>query len=355
MKRWRTWVGIAVSLIAIVWAARGVDWRAFGAALAEAHWGLLLVVALLAPVVNVGVRAVRWRILLIPVARPRLVGCLAATAIGLMANNVLPARIGEFVRAYALGRREGIAIGTTFGSLFVERMFDGFALVAILYALTWIVALPDWVDTTVRIAFWIFVGFLLFQLLLAAHPEGVVRLARRLVRRPFGGRFEEPLARALVTFFDGFRLLRRPWLAGASFVLALVQWSAIAATFWIGLVAFELADRAGWEGAFFTTAVTALGVAIPSSPGFIGTFQAFVVEALAPFGIGRTAAFGFAVGYHVVNYVSVTLVGLAVFFRTGWSWRELEKTEEELEAELEREFVVEIASELEGRDGEGTR
>jgi uncharacterized protein (TIRG00374 family) len=348
------WAGILISAAAIVWAARGVDWSGFVAALGRADWLLLAVVFVLSPVINIGFRAVRWRILLAPVATPPLRQLCSATAIGLLANNVLPARIGEFVRAYALGKRHGMAVGTAFGSLFVERMFDGFALLVILYSLTWLHPLPEWVDTTVRIAFWIFAGFLVFQLFLASRPDAFIRLARRLTRRPFGGRIEEPLGRALVTFVDGFRLLRRPLLAGLSFALAVLQWSTIAVLFWVGLQAFGLGTQAGWEGAFFTTAVSALGVAIPSSPGFVGTFQAFVVEALGVFGVDRTAAFGFAVGYHVVSYVSVTLVGLVAFLRAGWTWREIERSEKRLERELEHEFVAEIAPEL-VREPEGPR
>ena len=349
LRRWKTWVGVAVSVAAVAWAARGVDWTAFRTALAGADWGLLALVFVLSPLVNIVIRAARWRILLAPVAAPSLGGCLRATAIGLMANNVLPARIGEFVRAWALGRGERVPIGTAFGSLFVERMFDGFSLVAILFALTFLQPLPSWVDTTIRIGFWVFAGFLVFQLALAHRPDAFVRVARRLSRRPFAGRFEEPVARALVTFVDGFRLLRSPWLACGSFALALVQWLAIAVTYGVGLEAFGLLERVGWQGALFTTAVTAFGVAIPSSPGFVGTFQAFVVEALAVFGVDRSAAFGFSVGYHVVSYVSVTAVGLAVFLRAGWSWRDLERSEERLERKLEEEFVRELAPPSAGR------
>lgn len=326
---------MAVSAIAIAWAARGVDWGAFRQALAEADWRFLALAFVAAPIVNVGIRGVRWRILLSPVASPPLAGCLSATAIGLMANNVLPARIGEFVRAYALGRRQRIPIATAFGSLFVERMLDGFALVAILLVLTWIEPLPDWVDTTVRIAFAVFTGFLVFQVLLVARPAAFLGLARRLTGRLAGGRFQEPIGRALVTFVDGFRLLRRPWLVVASFALAIAQWSAIAATFWLGLAAFDLQGQAGWAGAFFTACVTAFGVAMPSSPGFVGTFQAFVVEALQVFGIDRTAAFSFSVAFHAVSYIPVTALGLVLFVRDGWSWRDLERSEEAVESELE--------------------
>ncbi len=337
MKRWRTWIGVAVSALAVLWAARGVEWGAFAEALAHADWVYLGAAFLLAPVVNVGIRAIRWKILLSPVASPSLGACATATGIGLMANNVLPARIGEFVRAWALGRR-GVPTATAFGGLFVERMFDGFALVAILLALTWIETLPGWVDTTIRVAFAVFAGFLGFQALVAARPAALVGFARRITRRIAGGRFQEPVERALITFADGFRLLRRPALVLVSFALALAQWAAIAATFWIGLAAFDLAERAGWPGAFFTACVTAFGVAVPSSPGFVGTFQAFVVEALSVFGVDRTAAFGFAVGYHAVSYVPVTALGIALLVREGWSWRDLERSEQRVEERLEEEL-----------------
>jgi uncharacterized protein (TIRG00374 family) len=341
VKKWRTWIGVAISLAAIVWAARGVDWPAFRASLADADWRLLAAAFVLAPVVNILIRAVRWRILLSPVASPSLAACTSATAIGLMANNVLPARIGEFVRAWALGRRARVPTATAFSGLFLERMMDGFALVAIMLGLTWVEPLPDWVDTTIRVAFFIFAGFLAFQILLAARPSAFVSFARKITQRLAGGRFEEPVERALVTFADGFRLLRRPDLVAVSFLLAVGQWSAIALTYWVGFAAFHL--PVGYAAAVFTTCVTALGVSIPSSPGFVGTFQAFAVEALAVFGVDRTAAFGFAVGYQAVSYVAVTAVGLFAFVRAGWSWRDLERSETRVEKELEQEFEEEIA------------
>jgi uncharacterized protein (TIRG00374 family) len=348
VSRWKTWVGILVSALAIWWAMRGVEWSLVWPALRAANWILLALVFVLAPVINVGVRAVRWRILLGPVARVPVCRCASATAVGLMANNVLPARIGEFVRAYALARREPVATATAFGSLFLERMFDGFALVGILYALRWVVDLPHWANTTAVVAFWIFVGFAAFQAVLVAWPRKVIGTAQWIRRRIFGGRFEEAIEGALATFVEGFQLLRRPGLVAISAVLAFAQWVLVALLFFIGMAAFGLAGQAGFEGALFTNSITALGVAAPSSPGFVGTFQAFVVQSLEAFEVDRTIAFTYSLGFHAVNYVSVTLVGLVCFLREGLSWKELERSEEELEREMAEEFETEIEPLLEG-------
>jgi len=346
MSRWKTWVGIAISVAAIWWAMRGVEWGLVWPALRAADWRLLAAVFLLAPVINIGVRAVRWRILLRPVASLSVASCASATAVGLLANNVLPARIGEFVRAYALARREPVATGTAFGSLFLERMLDGFALVGILYALTLVRDLPAWADTTAQVALWIFFGFLAFQILLVVWPRGVVLAAREIGRRLFGGRFQEPIEGALATFVDGFHLLRRPGLIVLSLLLAFAQWTLIALLFFLGLAAFDL-GRVGWEGALFTNSITALGVAVPSSPGFVGTFQALVVKSLEAFQVDRTVAFTYSIGFHAMNYLSVTLVGLFYFFREGLSWQELERSEEELEREMVEEYETVIEPSLE--------
>lgn len=346
MSRWKTWVGIAISVAAIWWAMQGVEWTLVGEALREADYVLLGIVFVLAPIVNIGFRAIRWRILLLPAGRVSLASCASATAVGLMANNVLPARIGEFVRAYALGKRENVPTGTAFGSLFVERMFDGFALVGLLYGVTLVHDLPGWADTTARVALGIFGGFLAVQLWLLFRADRFVRFTQWVSSKFFGGRFEESIERAIVTFADGFHLLRRPALVAVSLVLAAAQWLAIAVTYWIGMEAFHLG--VGWAGSLFTNSIVALGVAVPSSPGFVGTFQALVVKSLEAFEVDRTTAFTFSVGFHAANYLSVTIVGLVFFFREGLSWSELEHSEEELERELEEEYETEIGPVLEG-------
>lgn len=352
MRRWKTWIGILISLIAIVYATRGVEWDMAIEALRTADYWILGSVFLIAPIFNIGIRAIRWQILLRPSARVSLASCASATAIGLLANNVLPARIGEFVRAYAMGKRENVPTGTAFGSLFVERMFDGFTVVGILYLLTWLHDFPDWVSTIARVAFYVFAGFLVFQLFLVIHPRGVVSVFRMISRRVAGGRFEEVVERVLVTFIDGFELLKRPWLVAITIVLSVFQWSAFTIMYMLGLAAFGIAEI-GWTGAFFTNCVASLGVAVPSSPGFVGTYQAFIVKSLEVFNVDRTTAFSYSAGFHAANYLGVTIVGFGYFFREGLSWGELERSEEELEHDLEEEFETVIEPELEaGRESD---
>jgi uncharacterized protein (TIRG00374 family) len=343
MGKWKTWLGVAISVVAIAWAARGVEWSEVLPALADADPWLLALVFLISPFVNILIRALRWKVFLRPVARVSFAGAANATAIGLMANNVLPARVGEFVRAYALGRTERVPVATSFGGRFLERLFDGFAVVGLLYGLTWVHDFPDWVSTTVQVAFYIFLGALVFLVGLIVRPELSVRFARSDAGRLSGGRLGDPVERILATLLDGFRLLRNPALVLVSVILALSQWILLTGLYWVGLIAFGVIDGVGWVGAFFVNCVATLGVAVPSSPGFVGTFEAFIVKGLEVFDVDRTRAFTYAIGFHAVSFIPITLVGFAVFLREGFSWRELERSEEEVEEELEEEFEEEIA------------
>lgn len=337
LKQWKTWIGFAISLAAILYAVQGVDWGQVGVAMRSADVGLLVVVFFMSPMINVGVRALRWKLLLNPSGRVSMAGCVSATSIGLMANNVLPARIGEFVRAYALGRRENVPTGTAFGGLFMERMLDGLAVVGLLFAMTRLYAFPSWVDTTVTIGLYVFGGFLAFQMYLAYHPRGFIAFSKRVGGWITGGRLEDPIERTIMTFADGFQFLRHPGRIFVGLALALLQWSLIATTYLVGLTAFGLGD-VGWIGATFATAVTAIGVAVPSSPGFVGTYQALIVKALEAFSITRSPAFSYAVGFHAVTWTGVTATGLFYFFREGLSWGEIEASEETMGHELESEF-----------------
>lgn len=126
----RTGLGVLVSLVCLFLVVRGVDLGRTWDVLREAHpaWVGLAVVALAGDVV---LRGVRWQRLIAPIHRVAFPRLLAYMLVGYLANNVLPARLGELVRSHYLGDREGISRTTTLGTVVVERVVDIAVLVAI--------------------------------------------------------------------------------------------------------------------------------------------------------------------------------------------------------------------------------
>src|SRR6476646_10474498 len=123
-------IGIAISVIAIVILLRSVDVAEVVDILrgASPAW---IGVMILATLVDIGARGGRWQALLAPIAALPYRRVLGYTYIGYLANNILPARLGELVRSHALGEGEGISRTTVLGTVVVERVVDTVMVVAI--------------------------------------------------------------------------------------------------------------------------------------------------------------------------------------------------------------------------------
>ncbi len=331
--KWRHWIGVAISVACLWWALRGVSWGAVWSALRDARLGYLALAAVGAIVVGVLIRAWRWRVFLPPAVSTSFRELVTATGIGLMANNVLPARMGEFVRAYVLGRRTAVPVTTAFGSLFVERLFDAAALVLILIAAILLVPVPPWMTVLARIGGAVFGLLLVFEILLIRHPRAFFRVLHATTARFLPPRWEAELEGLLVKFVEGFQLLRDPRRVAVALTLTFLLWGANGFLFYLGLLAFDL-GRVGLDGAMIVQSVTALGVSVPSSPGFVGTFQAAVVKALSAFDVDKDLAFSYSIGYHIAQYLPVTLYGFYLAWRANLSWREIETSEERVEEGL---------------------
>ncbi len=331
--KWRHWIGVAISVACLWWVLRGVSWPAVWGALRTARLEYLAATAVGAIVVGVLIRAWRWRVFLPPSPRVPTRELVNATGIGLMANNVLPARMGEFVRAYVLGRRSSVPVTTAFGSLFVERLFDAAALMLILIAAITLAPVPEWMIVLARIGGAVFLLLLLFEILLIRYPRAFFRVLHATTARFLPPRWEAELEGLLNKFIEGFQLLREPRRVVVALLLTFVMWGANGFLYYLGFLAFDL-GRVGLDGAMIVQSVAALGVSIPSSPGFVGTFQASVVKALSAFGVDKDLALSYSIGYHIAQYLPVTLYGFYLAWRANLSWRELETSEERVEERL---------------------
>lgn len=325
---WKPLVGLSVSALLLWWVFRGEDLGAIAAEVAAADpWWLLASVF----VATSGylLRAMRWRVLLTPL-RPRtgLRARFAATAIGFMVNNLLPARAGEFVRAWSLARMEKMRTSACLSSLAVERLFDGITVVALLVvslSLPGFRANPELAGERVGAAV---AGFLvvlaivvLVVVLVLARPDAVRAAARPPASRLPGAAGDRALS-ILDGLIDGLGALRSPTLVARAAVWSLVFWLWHSASFRLGFRAFGI--DAGYAEALFLNGITALAVALPSAPGFFGPFEAAVRAGLVEvLGFGENPALAFAVGYHITTFIPVTAIGLWYFWRMGFSFREI--------------------------------
>lgn len=335
----RTAVGVILSVLLLWWALRDVSVAEVLHELGAAD-PLLFSVAVLAALGGFWFRAVRWGVLLLPAHgavpfRARF----AATMIGFAANNLLPARVGEFARAYALTRLSGVRVGASFATLVVERLLDGVVLVALLFASMATAGFPLGSDvggfdprTAARVAALAMgvVAALLLGMVIA--PAAAARLAEATAGRVLPGRLRVVTLGAFRSFLQGLLVLRSGKLFAASAALALGQWLFTAISFLLAFRAFGI-DHVPFAGAVFLQSVVSLAVAIPSTPGFFGPFEAAAKVGLSLWAVSSSKAISFAVGFHIGGFIPVTVIGIYYVWRFGLSWGEMRHSEEAVEGQ----------------------
>jgi uncharacterized protein (TIRG00374 family) len=305
-------LGVGISLGLLLWALRGVSLQDVLSHVAEARPAPLAIAVILATV-TFPLRLLRWRLLLRDEKEQGYhPGPLwHAIAVGFMANNVLPLRAGELVRSFAASRLARIRFTTVFSSIAVERIFDALTVVGLLTLALLSPTLPPSLSvagvSVVRLAQTgglIGVLALLSAILVLAAPLTAERMVRRLLPWP-------RLADRLVNLIEGVRqglvVLRTPARLILVVFWSLVLWLVNALAFYVGFAAFDI--PVSFSGALLMQGLLALGISIPSTPGFFGPFEAVIVAVLKLFGVPNDVAFSYAISFHLTSFVPITLLG----------------------------------------------
>ena len=335
----RTTIGVLLSLLLLAWALRGVSFSEVATRIREAD-ALSLTASILVALGGFHFRALRWGVLLSPgfpgvPFRPRL----AATYIGFAANNVLPARVGEFARAFTLTRLTRVPVASALATLVIERLLDGLVVVGLLVAAMAAPGFPSAVSVggvdlrylaaSMAIAMTGLGAGLMFAVL---KRERAGKIANFFVRR-LPMRARGPTGELLRSFGSGLTVFRTPWPLLASVLLTIAQWVFLATSYLLAFRAFEI-DEVPFSGAVFLQSLIALAVAIPSSPGFFGPFEAASREGLRLWGVPEGQSISFAIGYHIAGFLPVTLIGVYYVWRLGLRWSDVRESEESVEEVL---------------------
>jgi len=318
----RTIVGIAISLVFLFLALRGQDFEAVWSALKRAeYWYVIPALALYFS--GVWVRSVRWSLLLQSVRRVHWSELFPVVVIGYMANNVLPLRAGEFVRAYALSTRAGVRKTAALTTIAVERLFDGLTMLAFMLVASLSVALTSPLRHLAVVAGLLFVPLLVGLAIVSNRRVREPLLAQTLPRLP--AQIRERAERVVHSIVLGLSILQRRRELFVVAATSLAAWLFEALTYAVVAQAFDL--QLGLLVILLTTAVANLATLIPSSPGYVGPFEAGVLLVLfGVVGISRELALSYALVLHAVLYLPVTLWGLLFWWRESLSWREMRRT-----------------------------
>jgi uncharacterized protein (TIRG00374 family) len=311
-KMWLGVGGTAVFLGLFFWRT---DLGELADALAQAnYWWVVPAVAIW--FVSAAVRSLRWHYLL-----RRLVGLSTATLypiviIGYMANNLLPLRTGEIVRAYVLGERHKVSKMSTLGTIAVERVFDGVILVAFLVLAGAVLGLSSelrWLAVAMALLFALLLGVLIYA---AFSPERASRWVERII-----GLLPRSLrqqARGPVdSFLSGLQSLQSPYLVSLVLATSLGAWLLEALVYYLVGLAFNIDE--GFVAYLMVAAAANLAITLPSASGGIGPFELLTKETLTFLGVGSSVAGAYAVALHGLLLLPVIVAGLAFLWAVNLS------------------------------------
>ena len=226
-------LGIGISLFFLVLLFRKIDFDQLAAAFKILDYRYLAA-AVLITLFSYCCRAVRWHFLVLPLKRARPRNLLAATIICYMGNNLLPARLGEFLRAIVLAEKEQLEVSAVFATLVVDRLFDGFSVLLILVVTFFTVQLPPGMEKVQQglvtggyVTLALYVAVIAFLVVLKRATARTIHILSLLLR-PFPQIVSDKIIPILGSFISGIRLPAKPGELTALLVSSLLIWATAA-------------------------------------------------------------------------------------------------------------------------------
>jgi uncharacterized protein (TIRG00374 family) len=305
-------VGALVSGVCLWLALRQVSLDDVWSSLEDASW-VWLVPTLLLTYLTLVVRAIRWRHLFVDRDRVSTWESAKAINVGLLFNSLLPSRVGEVPRIFALSGRTGVSKVETGGTIVVERGLDLLTIaVAALIAWPW---LPDdsWVQALCIICAVIVGTFAISGVLLVVLRERARHVCERVLRRvPFVS--DDRAATLTTSFSRGVHIVANPRRLALALLLSGVVWVVTTLSVLALFPAFDLPLT--MASAWLIVIATSLALTVPSTTAGLGVYEAAVQASLVAFGISTSTALAFALVLHAVNVVPLSLTGAVAAWGT---------------------------------------
>lgn len=307
-------IGIAVSIICLYFAFRGINIKESFEIVKNINVAYFII-SLILSVVIIALRGLRWECF-IPLKKPiKKRTVVMATYIGYMANNILPAKLGEVARAYILGVKEDVSKSALIASVVTERLFD--VIVGGIILTISVVFIPNLPSTVTYAAIALFVlsiiGFLVLIFLVWQRE-----FAHKVFYKVFGilpKNIGDKLIEFSCNFIDGIGFKNDAKHIFLIFLYTILYLIGQILTISFLMTAFNI--KATPMIALFMFAIGGFGFAVPSAPSGIGPFEWAIIFGLSLIGVEKTIAAPYALVYHMMGIVPIVIIGFIFLFMMG--------------------------------------
>ncbi len=335
------WLGVLISCAFLYFAFRNVDVGLIFLSIKSTSLPLLIPVVMLTVLFYL-IRALRWFHLMEPIKKIGLSNLFSSTVIGFAANCVLPARLGEFIRADYIGRMERISKSSSLATIVIERLFDVFTILLIFLFVILSTNFPsEWesigkaLKTGGLLLFIIFIMSILLLIGLKEKTQTFLNIADKVCFF-LPRKIKQKIVDILKDFSKGLVLVKGPFQLLAVIFYSLILWSLT--VFQIYVVGLSMGLSLPFWAPFLITVLLCFSVAIPSAPGYIGTFHLACQYGLIFYGFSKEKALSMAIVLHAAGFIPTVILGLTVFLLHHISLRNLTNVRIPLRKENELEM-----------------
>lgn len=316
-------VGIAISIAGLWYAFRGMNFSELIDHLSQTNFSFILL-AMGIIVVSVALRAYRWQLMLKPIQTITFNPLFASTMIGYFGNSVLPFRLGEILRAYAISRSDTITTSAAFGTIIIERLLDLIGLAAVMIFFAFFSPLMEWSGHVLVVLVILTVGGLVIIIWLGkSHSNFHEQVVHWKIFEKTSG---QKLLSSIQNIFKGIISIGETKHTFALVLLTLALW--VLYYICTALVVMATGIELTWVAAGIVLIATTLAITVPSAPGYVGTYHAAAVYVLVNlFNSGLTESQVFAVLIHAVGFIPLVLFGFMYFLRSSIQIKDVQSKE----------------------------
>jgi uncharacterized protein (TIRG00374 family) len=312
-------LSLGISGITIFWLFHAVDWQEVKQSVLQIN-GLSFLVGISIYLLTFLPRGLRWKLMLTSIKNVTVSDSTQVVVLGYAANNLLPFRLGELVRAYTMGRKYNISKVSCLGSIAAERVIDGIVIVSLLglsmIFLTAVIQQTEALQKVFLTGGGIFLIAVFLIIIFLSYSDNILDLWKRKIGQK-GLVFLEKSIHS-ITFFRSKKILIQVLL------LSICVWLLEGTVFVVILWTMGINNPVA--AGYFCLGIVNLGILLPSAPGYVGVFQAASVFAFIALGYSESSGLAYGLLVHIIQYIPATLTGIIIFIRFGYRVEEFYRT-----------------------------
>lgn len=316
-RRLITLLGFALSIFFLYLSLRGIRIDDIWQTLKRADARFILLAILL---IGTAVCGASFRWARVAGASVHFREAFTALLIGLFINNVLPARIGELARGYALSRKRNASFTYALSTVMADRFFDLTGLLLLTFAFFPKQQLPPQVSKGLYLVLGLLVACII-GILVFSRERFVGHLSSKLMK--FEKSFLRKFAKTILDVQENLKRITSPLLLLLFIAISFGTWFLMSLALYATTLALGVSIPFRYIP--FVCALLNMGITVPSSPGYVGLYQFLLVYLLSLFGVPRHEGFATSILYHASWYIPYTVVGFVLLLREHVKIRDIQE------------------------------